>query len=262
METSTKTSSVNTNPFSRAFRGLEKLFEQNALWAIIFMLLGATSTYSQFMPSGDTSSTPAPDISSGVGIDSRVIFFIMGVSLVILAIAAVVVTYASGVVGYVTWKTSKGEKAGFGEAFKAVTERFWTILIVQVLTALKIIGGLLLFVVPGIRAMLRYQMVLLPVFDENLTATKAMGRMKSLTKNHLMEVFGIATVGAIVPVIGIALQAGGEAILYPELKTLENHDSPMPKVHWLNYLGIILLALFALAVITVAIVLRSPNATI
>lgn len=251
METPRNIAAINTNPFSRAFKGLEELFEHNTPWAIIILVFGALGTVTQFIPTDTQPSTDASQVTtnavSGVGMDGRVVLFIIGFGLIVLFVVAIITTYFEGIIAYVTWKTSKGQKAGFGEAFSAVSRRFWTIFVVEVLISLKIIGGLLLFIVPGIRALLRYEMVLLPVFDENLTATKAMGRVKKLTRKHLMEVSGIATVGTIIPVIGTLLQMGGEAVMYPELKALENHDGPLPKVHWLNYIGFVLIGLLVIA---------------
>lgn len=244
METPTKSqANINTNPFSRAFRGLELFFKHNQMWAIIFLIFSGLGTLAQWLP----QDSPPPTSSSGGAVDASLpglgapeIAILTFLILSITFAALVVLVYLYGIMAYVTWKTSKGETAGFGEAFGAVTKRFWTIMVVQVFTGLKILGGFLLLIVPGIRAALRYEMVLLPVFDENLNARDAMKRIKNLTNKHLMEIFGVGTVGAIVPVLGSVLQLGGYAVMYPELKMLEKHVGPMPKVHWLNYLGLIL----------------------
>lgn len=242
---------INTNPFTRAFDGLSKLFQYNRPWAITLLVLAVLGFWGRSYQSWPSAAGDRSQIS----FNSSLLLLIVPFS--ILAILAAV--YVNGVVSYLAWKTSRQEAAGFGEALGAVTKRFWTILGVQIITIVKIIGGLLLFVIPGIRAALRYQMVLFPVFEDNADTSAAIQKMKRLTQGHLIEIMGVMTVAAIIPFIGTLLQIGGESILYPQLQQLENYDGPQPKVHWLNYLLPLIIAVAAVFITVLALSYKPLN---
>ncbi len=236
----------NSNPFSRSFKGLDLLFKYNNTLAITLLILSMfyfmLQILGSFIPGGDSdtgsSSSPASD-NPDLGL---ILAIVIPIVLIIFIISIVISTYVYGLIYFVAWKTSRLETTTFGEAFKVVTGHFWTIFVIQVIVGLKILGGLLLFIVPGIRAALRYELVLFPVFEENLNSRKAIKNIKALTKGHLIELFGLATVSSLVPFIGLLLHLGGDAVLYPELKALKASGAPAPKAHWLNYLGLILMA--------------------
>ncbi len=250
----------NSNPFSRTFKGLDLLFKYNQSIALVLLIISLVTGLLQFagnfVPSSGRDDTASlPDIGH---LEPANVALLVGgliiLGLISAALVALISTYINGITKYVAWKTSRRETTSFSESFHEVTKRFWTILVVQVVTTLKIIGGFLLFVIPGIRAALRYEMVLFPVFEENLNSKQAMKRIKQLTKGRLIEVFGIQTVATIIPVIGLLLAMGGEAVMYPELKALKASGAKGPKPHWLNYIGLIVLSAF-LVIISLFVVL-------
>jgi hypothetical protein len=249
MDTSTDKPSINTNPFSRCFNGLDLLFKHNQPMALILLAVSVIGGAAQFINrwTPDKSGPPESLTLSGEPINvGLALAVLLPIVLLVLIVVVVLSTYFNGIANFVAWKTSLGETTTFGESIREVTRRFWTLLAVQFLIFFKVFGGFLLLVIPGIRAALRYQMVYFAIFDENLKAKQAMKRIKTLTKNHLMEVFGIATVASIIPIIGLLLSMGGEAVFYPELKAAAESKEPYPKVHWLNYIGFILVGLFVL----------------
>ena len=217
------------------------IFKYNLVWAVILLILGGMGTASQVWSETDRSTSRDSGISltGGAEVDAAFVAFTTSVLLVVFLLVVVASVYINGITTYVAWKTSRKQTTGIREAFGAVTQRFWTIAGIEAISFLKIIGGLFLFIIPGIRAALRYQMAVFPVFDENLKASEALQRIKKLTKNHLIEVFGVLFVGTIVPVIGSVMQAGGQAVLYPELKSLDKSGAARPAAHWLNYLGVV-----------------------
>lgn len=240
---SPKTSKFNfiSNPFTSSFDGMSRLFKRNQTPAIVILVLslfgGFINSFSSFPTSGSsTTSSPGSEVSAPV-IGVITVFII----LFILASIFIGVLY-SGVVNYVAWKTSRDESTDLGEALRESMKRFWRILEIQIIVGIKIFFGFIFFIVPGVRAALRYQMVYMAMFDEDLNATKSMARIKALTKNNLMEVFGIITVSQLLFPVAILIQMGGEAVLYPQLKELKDNNLPKPQTHWLNYLGFILLA--------------------
>lgn len=236
--------SFESNPFKSSFDGLNRLFKLSQTPAVIILVLSfASFAFNMFPFPGDfdssssTTTTAASDPINGAILGILLSLVFVGV---IVTIALSVFYY--GVVNYVAWKTSKNESTDIGEALRATAKKFWTILGIQIIVGLKVLGGLILFIIPGIRAMLRYQMVLFPVFDEDLGAWQAVNRIKFLTQKSLMEVFGIMTVSQLLFPVAILIQMGGESVLYPQLKAIKDSGAEKPPTHWLNYLGFVLWA--------------------
>lgn len=252
-----------SNPFKVIFRGFSELFKVNQGWAIALLILtafgGSGSSFNYNASSPTPSSNPAVSTASSSLPPAAIIAIIVFVVLFVLAMVFIT-TMFSGIVAYVSVKTIEGESVGFKEPFKAAWSKFWTVLLAQFVVGLKILGGFLLFIVPGIRAALRYRMVLLPVFAEDKKAMEAIREVKVLTKDHLLEVFGMVTAAGIIPLVGGLLAIGGNVVMFPQLKALKASGAPKPKVHWLNYLGFLLVALFMLFIIgMVALVATFAN---
>lgn len=235
-------SSYESNPFKVIFRGFNKIFEINPTWSIIIIAAGFFGAGSNFFPSSGSSSGGNENIAPAVA--AVIIIF----ALLFVFAAVIIGVLYRGAVAYVTVKTIEGQRVGFMEAVKAAWGKFWTILWIQIVVGLKVLGGLILFIVPGIRAALRYQMVLLPLFAENKGSKESIHDVKSLTKDHLIEVFGMVTAAGIIPIIGSLFSVGGQVVMYPQLKHLKSSGAPKPPVHWLNYLGFILMAVFLLLI--------------
>lgn len=238
-----------SNPFKSSFDGINNLFKHNQTMAIVILILSFFGAFANMFSSFPTPPASETSTSTTAAASEPISAALVAVIVVFAAIFFFVSIFVSvvytGIVNYVAWKSSRGETTTFGEAFSQAMKHFWRILGIQIVVGLKIFGGLLLFIVPGIRASLRYQMVFFAMFDEKLNAWKSMDRVKQLTKNHLMEVFGIMTVGQLLFPVAVLVQIGGESVLYPQLKHLKDNNLPKPPIHWLNYLGFILLgALF------------------
>jgi len=168
---------------------------------------------------------------------------VFGVVLVVLVVALFIGTVFSGFTAFVALSTANNKTVTLEETFRAVFHKFWTILGINFVVFLKIFGGFLLFIVPGIRASLRYNMVLFPVFDKDAKAKEAIKTSKLITKNHLIEVFGMTFASGLIPLVGGLMQVGGQTIMYPQLRDLQASGAAKPKVHWLNYIGFILFGL-------------------
>lgn len=240
-----------SNPFKSSFHGFELLFKINQLPAILVLAF----TYVGALTQGTPTSFWAPP--SGGGEMSGTAVAILVTALVFFALISMVVSFCvaifiSGITGFVGYKTIRGEETTIGEAFHATLRRFWSIAYILVLAGLKVIGGLFLLIVPGVRAALRYQMATIALFDENLSGKAAMQRVKSLTKGHILELFGIQAVAWLIFPVASVLQLGGHIILYPGLKEVKDHNKTKPKVHWLNYLGFVMIAFWLIVISLVA----------
>ncbi len=229
-----------SNPFKVIFNGFDKLFKHNQSMAIVLLIFSLFSSIGQFFnydySSPQPSGAPAEEAFPVAGI----VAIIVGVAIVVLPLIIFIATMINGFTSYVAYKTSKGESTGFSESMKVVWSKFWTILRVEISVFFRILGGTLLLIIPGIRAALRYDMVLFPVFDENASAKQAVAKSKAVTKKHLIEIFGMSFASSLIPIIGQVMHVGGQSIMYPQLVALNKSGAAKPKVHWLNYLAFFL----------------------
>lgn len=213
--------------------------------------------------SSSSNSTTEADISN------EQIALILGIILVFVVIMTPIIVFINnmiaGMAAYTAINTANGKTITFGQAFKAALSKFWRVLWISIIVGFKIIVGLFFFVIPGIRAMLRYQMVLIPVFEKDASAKEAIEISKSITKNHLMEVFGMVFAAGLIPFVGYVMNIGGQSIMYPQLKKLKESGADKPKVHWANYLAfiiagaMILLSTLIVATIVLALKLASNS---
>lgn len=261
MKTTNHPITFESNPFKSTFTGFGNFFKYNQTIAIVLLVISNISLFFQFFGGGggdsktsttSTSSTSGSTMSSGETV--AIIALVLGITAAFFIIGLIISALVNGMITYAAYKTSKGEPTTIAEAFRETKKRFGAIYYATVVSALKVLGGLLLFIVPGIRASLRYQMVVFPIFDEDLRGKQALQRIKFLTKDHLLEMFGIMTVANLLAPINILLQKGGESIMYPQLKALKESNAPKPPVHWLNYLGFILFAAFLLLVLAIVLI--------
>lgn len=264
----------NSNPFTLTFTSFGKLLAANVWWVVVLagieLLYWFSQAVSAFIDTifrnpqytsygADYTATAVSSSSLNYPEAVAMVLFGFAFALFILAflvLASVVAMYINGAYAFVALQSQKGISVSFIEAVRAVSSRFWRLLWATVLATLKIIGGLFLFIIPGIRAALRYSQLTYVIMAEPASqkgATKAHDRTKQLTKGRLMEVFGIETIASFVPVLGSTLRYAGQSALYTQLAHYTDKKLEKPKVHWLNYLGLILLAIFTLLIGSVAL---------
>lgn len=257
----------NSNPFTLAFDAVGRLFKYNSGWAITLIALSALSTMVQLIDSIASSSSSSTTSSSSTVSSAppeaatiiAIVIVVLVFLLVFIAIVSVVGTYIQGMLSYVALKSEEEKSVSFSEAFQATTARFWRLFGAQLLAGLKVFGWTLLFIVPGIIAALRYKLLPYVIMSEPETE-KGIGEShattKTLVKGRLLEVFGIATASSIIPIVGSLVGMGGNAALYKQLAVYNQKGLEKPKIHWLNYLGIMLLGLlFAFIIFILFIVL-------
>lgn len=247
-----------SNPFVLAHRASKRLFANNKWWAVVLLVLGVLNTFSS-ADSTTPSSNPGPAAvtgSSNPEVSLTLVVFLISLAALFMIVVLVFATYVTGILSYVTLQSEQGKKAALGEAFSATRQRFWRLLGALALAFVKIIGWTLLFVIPGIVAALRYSLLGYAVMDspaEETSVKKSHERIKHLTKGRLWEVFGISFTG-IIPFIGTLYSSAGGAGLYAQLKTYTDKNLEKPKIHWLNYLGLILFTtVLALAILVAAV---------
>lgn len=266
-------SNYESNPFKVIFAGFSDFFNYNQAMAIVILVVSFLGIFVEFInfflqtilssissttqaahDSGYTTTTTSTEATdpATVGI---ILLFVFIFFIIFWAISFVVATIYRGMVAYATVKTSQKKSITIGEAFKASLDKFWTMVWIQIVVGFKVLGGLLLLIVPGIRAALRYEFVMLPVFADGANAKQAIESSKKFTKNHLIETLGMTVAAGIIPFVGGLMRAGGQSVMYTQLTHLQKTNQSGPKVHWLNYLLFILIGGFILLIAFFAILI-------
>lgn len=198
------------------FNGIKKLYNENPKFSwflIIISILGAISNVSADQNSTPSSSTSTTSASGGEFLSLGVIFALIFVLVVVVGV------FVQGMISYATYSAINGKAPSIKEAYTATKEKFWVLLEVAIRSALKIIGGLILLIIPGIRAICRYQMAPVAVFDQkDSSAKEVMEFSKKQTKDNLLIVFIMLVGSAIIMPLSAFIQYGGQVGIYPNLK--------------------------------------------
>ncbi|MCA9338729.1 hypothetical protein KC939_00095 [Candidatus Saccharibacteria bacterium] len=252
----------NSNPFTLSFSALERFFKSNLVWAIIILAFGlfgflfqATGSMADTSdkPSGSSSVSSSHDAFNNI--DSGVIITVVTVAVVLMLIfivvGGVIQTFLTGMFSYVINQSEQGRSVSLSEAFHATTKRFWRLFWANLLAQLKIFGWTLLLIIPGIVAALRYSLLPYLIMNESEKEKGVVDshtKLKTVVKGRLWEVFGVSTVAAIIPFIGGIVGLAGRGALYRQLQYSYDHKTKRPKIHWLNYLGLVLIGLLILLI--------------
>ncbi len=262
-----------SNPFSLSFDKFGQFFEKNLWWAIVLIIVPIFSFFLQMLGAAiDTSSDNVHALSSSnsevapwlaVVAAFLVLFSALFAAVIIIASIAIG-TFITGLFAYVALENNAGRSATFGKAVDAVVSRFWRLFLAQLLAFVKILGWSLLFVVPGIIAIFRYALLPYVILDEPASkkgVKTSHERVKTLVNGRKREVFGIATVATIIPIVGGINQLVGNAALYRQLQVYSNKKLQKPPIHWLNYFGFIILGLYILLLLGIAsiFILADPS---
>lgn len=252
-----------SNPFSLSFNTFGQFFEKNLGWAIALIFLPVVGFFFQIL--GSAVSTISYDVQAASNLDTptavgvvSIIFIIVAVIIAVTIVAGIALnTFIYGLFTYAALENDAGRKAGFNDAINAVTARFWRLFLAQLLATVKIFGWTLLFIIPGIIAAFRYSLLPFVIIDESASETgvkKSHDRVKALVAGRKREVFGVTTVATIIPIVGGINQLIGNAALYRQLQTYHDKKLKKPEIHWLNYLGFILLGLYILFIIMIVMI--------
>ncbi len=262
------TKKYDSNPFTLSFSALERFFKSNLVWAIVILAFGLFGFLFQATGSVmDTVSQPAaPDNHQPTSLSHSTfndadggviaaIIIIAAIFIVILVlISSVIQTFITGIFSYVINQSEQEKSVSFSEAFHATTKRFWRLFWASILANIKIFLWTLLLIIPGIIATLRYSLLPYLIMNESEKEKGIIdshNKMKAIVRGRLWEVFGVATVSVIIPFIGNIVGLAGRGALYRQLQYSYDHKAKRPKVHWLNYLGILLLTVAILLILMI-----------
>lgn len=246
-----------SNPFKLIFLGLNKLFTKNQNLSIIILILSMGAS-GGWLP---IDLIQTFNISGGLSnLENMTIYKILLIILTIfLPIFIFLSTMYSGLSAYLITATINNKTADFKSAWKASLNKFWIILGVDLIVGLKVLGGLLLFIIPGIRAALRYNFVHILIFDKNLGVKQSINKSKQLSKNHLTEIMGVTFASSIIPIVGWLALMGGLSSLYIQLTFLKSSSFKKPPVHLLNYFVYLFILIPLIIVLTILIIIFALN---
>jgi hypothetical protein len=90
-----------------------------------------------------------------------------------------------------------GEDPGVEQSYRFGFHRFWSVLLVSVLVGLAVVGGLILFIIPGIWIGFRLSLSTQALVVEGRRPTEAMGRSWALVAGHWWHAFGTLVVAGL-----------------------------------------------------------------
>jgi hypothetical protein len=152
-------------------------------------------------------------------------------------------------------ESAKGQKVAIGHVLRESWKYAFRVFVGGVLTLLAVIGGLILFIIPGLIFGAWFAFTTYIIIDQNVGAVEAMKRSKALVKGHVIETWGLFGMTSvfnilnIIPILGALASAAlsimylaAPALRYMQLKELTESKAPAPSIHWANY-AVIALAL-------------------
>ena len=122
----------------------------------------------------------------------------VGIAGLVAALAAVVMFLVlTGAITRAVAAEVAGEDPSVEQSYRFGFHRFWSVLLVSVLVGLAIIGGLILFIIPGIYIGVRLAVSIEALVVEGRRGRQAMGRSWELVGGHWWHAFGTLVVGGL-----------------------------------------------------------------
>jgi hypothetical protein len=122
----------------------------------------------------------------------------VGIAGLVAALAGVVMFLVlTGAITRAVAAEVAGEDPGVEQSYRFGFHRLWSVLLVSVLVGLAIIGGLILFIIPGIYIGIRLCVSIETLVVEGRRGTQAMGRSFELVGGHWWHAFGILVVAGL-----------------------------------------------------------------
>jgi hypothetical protein len=145
---------------------------------------------------GDQIRTRGEVTSNGVVIETAT--WAVGIAGLVAALAGVVMFLVlTGAITRAVAAEVAGEDLGVEQSYRFGFHRFWSVLLVSVLVGLAIIGGLIVFIIPGIYIGVRLAVSIETLVVEGRRGTQAMGRSWELVGGHWWHAFGTLVVAGL-----------------------------------------------------------------
>jgi uncharacterized membrane protein len=156
-----------------------------------FVLLGSVYAALLWVPISDTTPDDSQAISVGLITEA-----ILGFVVWVVTTIAVMVT---------AHRVSEREEIGIGESYTLSIGFFWRYLWTNLLYFLVVLGGMLLFVIPGIIWGIRYVFSPYAVIVEGVSGRDALARSGALTAGKTWQIFGYEFVYGVLFLMAITI---------------------------------------------------------
>jgi hypothetical protein len=146
---------------------------------------------------GDQVRTQGEEVANGVVIETAT--WAVGVAGLVAALAGLLMFLVlTGAITRAVAAEVAGEDPGVEQSYRFGFHRIWSVLLVSVLVGLAIVGGLILFVIPGIYIGVRLAVSIEALVVEGRRGSQAMGRSWELVGGHWWHAFGTLLVAWLV----------------------------------------------------------------
>jgi len=145
---------------------------------------------------GDQVRTRGEETANGVVIETAT--WAVGIAGLVAALAGVVMFLVlTGTITRAVAAEVAGEDPSLEQSYRFGFHRFWSVLLVSVLVGLAVVGGLILFIIPGIWIGIRLSVSIQALVVEGRRPTEAMGRSWALVGGHWWHAFGTLIVAGL-----------------------------------------------------------------
>lgn len=213
-------------------RGL--IFALVSLFVAIFLILGAGI------------ATAVAIIAQGRGGAGSITDLGLAVLFGLIAIVLLFLLYAIFIQNFITVimvAATQNQKLSIWSATKKTFRLLPRLIAADILVTLAVLGGLLLFIIPGLIFMAWFSLTRVAVVKEGLRPVAALKRSRQLVREHLTETWGLQ--GLQSTILGIVMLAA-QPIRFTQLDALKQGQLQKVKIHWTNYLSIMIGLLYNL----------------
>jgi hypothetical protein len=145
---------------------------------------------------GDLVRTQGETTRNGVVVETAT--WAVGIAGLLAALAAILMYLVlTGAITRAVAAEVAGEDPSVEQSYRFGFHRLWSVLLVSVLVGLAIIGGLILFIIPGIYLGVRLAVSIEALVVEGRRGTEAMGRSWGLVGGHWWHAFFTLLVAAL-----------------------------------------------------------------
>lgn len=208
------TTKKNDSYIKIIFDGVTKLYKVNKKLSWLLIIVSLLSMPFNLL---DRSNPPEPQATSTGDLGAGEVMAGIVIGFFVILCFAVLGIIIQGMVSFAIYKATKNQKPTVKEAFQVAKEKFWILLLVNIIVFFKVLGGLILFIIPGIRAICRYTLSPVIVFDKDMSAKEVIEYSKDLTKDNLLIIFLSLVLSTIIFPISALIEYGSLVSIYPWL---------------------------------------------
>jgi hypothetical protein len=128
-----------------------------------------------------------------------------GTIIFILAVLSIFISIL-GSIALIEYAKKAQPTKSLTQIYKAAGSKFWSYLLIGILSGLATLAGFIFLVLPGLAIAIYFSLAIYVFVDEGLTGTEALKRSYHLVKNYWWATFGrLAVLGLVLIVISVIL---------------------------------------------------------